>query len=359
MSSTLESLLLKAIETNDIPTVSLLIEKGVNVNYIPSPLAVAAERGYVEIMTMLLDAGADINEGFRIERTACFYAIANERFDALKLLLDRGAKIDASILKAAARYTQNEEITLLLLDADAPLDNLTNDELMNLVAAQSSLAVLKRLLALNVNVSALKGMFDRTLCHRVIMRAQSHVDVGDLIRALVGVGVDVDAVDGDFSTPLHFAANRISTVRVLVELGADVDRQDDRKFTALHLACGSWTWREDGPCVPLLLALGANVHLVNMNGQTACHMAAVRQHHAQLCACLAAGGDLDQPDNDGNTVRTIASLDQFELPTDLPRSILLADKSQRLDLIWFGNAHFRSVLHCSLSTSTLWNFAKS
>jgi ankyrin repeat protein len=67
MSSTLESLLLKAIETNDIPTVSLLIEKGVNVNYIPSPLAVAAERGYVEIMTMLLDAGADIDEGFRIK----------------------------------------------------------------------------------------------------------------------------------------------------------------------------------------------------------------------------------------------------------------------------------------------------
>jgi ankyrin repeat protein len=359
MSSTLESLLLKAIETNDIPTVSLLIEKGVNVNYIPSPLAVAAERGYVEIMTMLLDAGADIDKGIQANDSACNVAIRRQHGRALKLLLDRGAKINASILKAAAQYTQNEEITLLLLDADAPLDNLTNDELMNLVAAQSSLAVLKQLLALNVNVSALKGMFDRTLCHRVIMRAESHVDVGDLIRALVGVGVDVDAVDGDSSTPLHYAAKRISTVRVLVELGADVDRQDDRKFTALHLACGSRTWREDGPCVPLLLALGANVHLVNMNGQTACHMAAVRQHHAQLCACLAAGGDLDQPDNDGNTVRMIASLDQFELPTVCRDRSCAPTTSPRLDLIWFVNVHFRSVLHCSLSTSTLWNFAKS
>jgi ankyrin repeat protein len=314
--STLESLLLKAIEKNDISAVSSLIEKGVNVNDSPSPLHRAAALGHIEIMTALLDAGADIDAGPKSRNAACYAAIANDRFDALKLLLDRGAKIDASLLKAAVQFAQNEAIFLLLLDAGAPFGNLTSDFVMNLVAAPSSVAVLKRLLARNVNVCALKGVFGRTLCHRVIMRAESHVDVDELIRAVVlDAGVDVNAVDEDFSTPLHFAANRRSTIRVLVELGADIDRQDDRKLTALHLACRSWTWREDGPCVPLLLALGANVHLVDKYGQTACHIAATREHEAQLCACLAAGGDLDLPDIDGNTVRTIASREQFKLPT--------------------------------------------
>jgi ankyrin repeat protein len=163
MSSTLESLLLKAIETNDIPTVSSLIERGVNVNCIPSPLCRAAEHGHVEIMTMLLDAGADIDKGIQANDSACHVAIRRQHDRALKLLLDRGAKIDASFLKTAATPPK-EEIVLLLLDADAPLDNLTNDELMNLVAAQSSVAVLKRLLARNVDVCALKGLHMAVHC---------------------------------------------------------------------------------------------------------------------------------------------------------------------------------------------------
>jgi ankyrin repeat protein len=196
-------------------------------------------------MTMLLDAGADVNAGSRTQNTACYAAIANDRFDALKLLLDRGAKIDASFLKAAAQFAQNEAIFLLLLDAGAPVDSLTNDELMKLVSASSSVAVLKRLLARNVNVSALKGKFGHTLCHQVIWNARRGVDLDELIRAIVAAGVDVDAGDHRDSTPLHLAANR-SSVRVLVELGADIDRRQVDGLTALHVACDS-TWIYDGP----------------------------------------------------------------------------------------------------------------
>jgi ankyrin repeat protein len=57
-----KKLLIDAIEKNDIPTASSLISSGsVNLNGEPWPLHRAAEHGRVEIMTMLLDAGADIN----------------------------------------------------------------------------------------------------------------------------------------------------------------------------------------------------------------------------------------------------------------------------------------------------------
>jgi ankyrin repeat protein len=166
--STLDSLLVDAIEKNDIPTVSSLIEKGVNVNNSLSPLSCAAKRGRVEIMTMLLDAGADIDAGSHTQNTPCFAAIAYGRSDALKLLLDRGARIDASFLKAAMQFRQfrREAILLLLLDAGAPLDDVTDDLIY---IAASSVALLNRLLARNVNVSALKNRHGDTLCHQVIL----------------------------------------------------------------------------------------------------------------------------------------------------------------------------------------------
>jgi ankyrin repeat protein len=56
------SKLIDAIEKNDTATASSLISSGsVNLNGEPWPLHRAAEHGRVEIMTMLLDAGADIN----------------------------------------------------------------------------------------------------------------------------------------------------------------------------------------------------------------------------------------------------------------------------------------------------------
>jgi ankyrin repeat protein len=85
--------LIDAIEKNDIPTVSSLISSGsVNLNGEPWPLHRAAEHGRVEIMTMLLDAGADIN-AVKYRYTACHIAILNNQFDALKLLVERGANL--------------------------------------------------------------------------------------------------------------------------------------------------------------------------------------------------------------------------------------------------------------------------
>jgi ankyrin repeat protein len=132
-----KKLLIDDIEKNDIPTASSLILSGsVNLNDEPWPLHHAAEHGRVEIMTMLLDAGADINAITKYRNTACHIAILNNQFDALKLLVERGANLAVvdsngdSLLSQAAHNTDNDErFVILLLDAGAPIDGLSTSRL--------------------------------------------------------------------------------------------------------------------------------------------------------------------------------------------------------------------------------------
>jgi ankyrin repeat protein len=307
--------LINAINKNDTAAASSLISSGsVNLNVEPWPLHLAAQHGRVEIMTMLLDAGADINAvEEKILCTACHVAIFRNQFDALKLLVERGANLgvvdsNGPLLAIVARYEREERFVLLLLDAGAPLDGLTNGDLMALV---KSVAVFNRLLARGVNLTAMRDDDGATLCHYVARNITREDDA----RSLVNVcGNDaIHAVDDNGKTPLPYALkySNDSAVRVLVELGAEIDQQDNDGWTALISAA-----EESEPSfVELLLALGADVDVVANNGETACHRASWLERPASLCALVAAGGDLDQLDSDGETPRTIAIHERVALPT--------------------------------------------
>lgn len=283
-------------------------------------LCLAAVNGRTEILSLLLDAGADIDAVDENNKTACYIAIQFGQFDALRLLIDRGANVSVvsvngprrtSLLNAAA-WHGDARITQLLLDAGAPLDNLTDENLIDLVR---SVAVLHRLLARNVNVSALRGFKKTTLCHGVILNANRGDDIADLLRAVVNVGgLNVNACDMDGATPLHRAAARLNLVaiRTLVELGADVDQQQIDGRTALHRLCGGKA--EGSACAELLLALGANVRLGTEEGMSPCHHAAFFHDAALMCSLIAGGGDLDQQDYENVTPRSVALRNSVPLP---------------------------------------------
>jgi ankyrin repeat protein len=330
------SKLLDAIDVNNIAAASLLIASGVvNLNERPLPLHRAARAGRTEIIALLLGAGADIDvvDENQNQFTACHFAVLHAHFDALKLLVERGAKLGAlssPLLASAAPMLDDDRIVILLLDAGAPLDTLTPGELMQLV---SSVAVFERLSARGVDLTALRDACDSTLCHYV---ARNATRVDDL-RWLVGVCGNhaIDAADGvEGQTPLHWAVSKgnMSALRVLVELGADIDRRDSRGRTALHCACCSL--RGDEPRVQFLLSFGADIGVVDSKGRTACHVAAEWRKHTALCALVAAGGDLDQPDNKGRTPRRIALRMMDPLPTaDEINAARCRIAKTRLDLV--------------------------
>jgi hypothetical protein len=160
------------------------------------------------------------------------------------------------------QYRRKELFVTLLLDAGAPLDGLSNGELVSLVR---SVAVFNRSLARGVNFTAMRDERGATLCHHVARNVGREVDLRFLVQVC---GEDaVRAVDKLGKTPLHWAAfsDNDSAVRVLVELGAEIDRQDNDRWTALINAAGN----VQSSCVELLLALGADVSLVNKQGRAA------------------------------------------------------------------------------------------
>jgi ankyrin repeat protein len=305
--------MLDAIEMKDVEKVASLISSGgVNVRD-KLFLHCAARRNLVDIMKLLLDAGADINATNSNRDTACHIAIAANQFDALKLLVERGADLDVvnrtpdSLLSLAISNKDGDRMIVLLLDAGAPLDNLRPAQVLLLV---KSVAVIKSLAARNVDVVALKCAFGGTLCHYVAASVTREAD----LRALFDFcGPDaIDSLGGCEDTPLHQAVsgNNEVALRVLVELGADIDRRDWGGCTPLHasLSLGN------GTCTLLMLVLGADVSLVCNKGQTVCHLAAWDKPDA-LCACLAAGSDLDQQCNNRDTPRRIAERNDVPLPT--------------------------------------------
>jgi ankyrin repeat protein len=262
-----------------------LISNGyVNLNGEPfSSASHCSDVAVIKIMTMLLDAGANINVSRPSRRLACHVAILENQFDALKLLVERGANLGVvdsngrSLLSTVSRCDRSERFVILLLDAGAPLDRLSNGDLMLLV---NGVAAFNRLVARGVNFTAMRNERGATLCHRVACIVAREDD----LRFLVNVcGNDIHAVDNTGWTPLHWAASSRNelAMRVLVELGAEIDRQGQRWGRALINVC--FRWRTKSSIVELLLALGADVNLVTNDGRTACHRRCTKR---VLCCVL-------------------------------------------------------------------------
>jgi ankyrin repeat protein len=327
--------LIDAIEKNDIATASSLISSGdVNLNDEPWPLHTTVRHGRLEIITLLLDAGADIDLADEGGWTACHYAIMGNEVDVLKLLVARGAGLEPnkeSLLPCAMGYWRgpDDQIIIFLLDLGASVDNLNRYGLMELVR---TVGVYKCLLTRGINFDAMRDESGGTLCHHVVRNATDENDLRCLLNAC-GTH-SVNAVDNHGQTPFHWATRHQSNaaMQVLVELGADIDHRGKHGRTALHIEAGE-PQRTSLSCLELLLALGADVHLVTNYGQTACHIAS-RYRAAALCVCVAAGGDLDQLDNDGYAPRGIAIDCGVELPSaDETAAARQRIAKTRLDLV--------------------------
>jgi hypothetical protein len=307
-------------------------------------------------MALLLDAGVDIDAADKKGKTACYVAIQFNQFDALKLLVDRGAnvrvlkeeKLDLiSLLGAASRYG-DARIVHLLLDAGRELTNLV-----------LSVSLLHRLVARNVKFGDLYDFTDVDFLRVVISNAERIDDIAGVLRAAVKVcEIDVNYCEWDGETALHCAAYKANLVaiRTLVELGAVINCS--QKYGRTPCTCSAMAG-ERPERVQSFFSLTVPMPTGAMRmGAT---RRAISRHAVALLCC--ARWSREEVTWMIATIHVVLHAiwrraTVFHCPPS-KRLTMRAVGSKKRGYFSCGSVHFRFVLDCNLSILTRCSCAKS
>lgn len=112
-----------------------------------------------------------------------------------------------------------------------------------------------------------------------------------IVRLLIQAGADLNLVDANGDTALHYSADftQPRMMRLLLDAGAKTDFQDRWKQTALIMCADSKSWEG----FDLLLQSKADVNLATRHGGTALHYACGWGDLPMILALLRAGADVN------------------------------------------------------------------
>jgi ankyrin repeat protein/serine/threonine protein kinase len=270
-----------------------------------TPALLAAFNGHVEVVRLLVDAGADIravdnNDWSMLHMAArqgrssvCQYLIAIYRSTGtLRAILESKSKgHDTPALLAA--FNGHIEILRLLVDAGADTRAVDNNEwsMLHMAARQGDSATCQYLIEIYRSTGILKEMLEFQSKDRntpaLLATYYNHLQV---LRVLVEAGADTRAVDCNAWSVLHKAARLGygAVCQYLIELHRSTDTLKDvleSKTEGCDTPALLAAFNGHVEVLRLLVEAGADIRAVDNNEWSMLHMAA-RQGHDAVCEYL-------------------------------------------------------------------------
>lgn len=261
-----------AVRGAQIEAVRALIEKKVDVNQREddgileaTPLLIAAQSGKIEILKLLLKAGADFNMKDAYGDTPIHLAISEGHVEIVKLLIDAGI-----------------DINLKDYDGSTPLHSAANKDKKDII---------KLLLNAGADVN-IKDYYGQTPLHVA-------KDNDEVVKILLDAGADIKIKDNNGDTPLHIAAKvSKNTAKLLIHSGTNIHSKNSDGDTPLHLA----VFYKHEEIVKLLLDAGADVNMKNKKYKTALQYAVCVGDTEIEIILIEAGADVKAKDRYGRTL---------------------------------------------------------
>ncbi|MGY8814606.1 MAG: ankyrin repeat domain-containing protein [Gammaproteobacteria bacterium] len=318
-----ETPLMAAANRGRFEAVKLLLEYGADPNIMEvnrgqNALMWAVAEGYQQVAELLIKQGADVNVRSNSGFTPLLFAARQAHTDIVKILLDAGANVDDAMCKSGPakriRYEDLaginkdnmdcesnlnalmiasiggfEEVQRLLLEQGADPNGIDKAGRSVLhVGAGSPVGISKALLEYGANPniqlknSNLGGRYGArvTMGGATPLISAASVNNLDVVFALLDAGADPFIATEQNTTVLMMAAGAAASpadsftddavvaatniVKRLVELGANVNEVGPFGWTALHAA--AYQGRND--IIKILIENGANPNIIDIFGQT-------------------------------------------------------------------------------------------
>jgi ankyrin repeat protein len=286
-----------------------------------TPLMYAALYGTPEMVTLLLDYGADPKVADKRGATALLFAVGDAR--KVEELLARGADVNARTsmgntpLIAAAAYSDNLRVVKLLLDKGADLQSVNNNNVSALAAAvyASDAKSVKFFLDHGCKPKQVHSLFGAA--ENPLLAIAAQMGDAEIVGMLLEGGADVNASDPNFAGhALNYAllAQKPDIARRLIESGADLKLCTPIGRTP-PIVLATYSETGDASIVQLMMKHRADMSAANQAGETALTWAR-RRGFPELVELLTRAGAPDPPDPCPN-------LPNRELPSDAGERELL------------------------------------